>query len=102
MRKGQFEKGKKPWNFGVKGRTGLGTPNYRRGTAKKWTSDRAIPKSIYKGVCYKKQDKRAPRWIAQITVDYKTMYLGSFPFTDTGERMAARAYENAAEIYFSK
>ena len=49
--------------------------------------------SKYKGVVWR---KNAHRWYANITVDYKTIYLGSF----TSEIHAGEAYNTAAIKYF--
>jgi len=58
--------------------------------------------SKYKGVCWKKINKK---WVAQISYKEKTIYLGSFSSevingTDEGEIKAAKAYDKAAQRYF--
>ena len=46
--------------------------------------------SKYKGVCY---DKKANKWQAQIKIDGKSTYLGTF----TSEEEAAKAYDVASK-----
>lgn len=52
-------------------------------------------RSQFKGVC---PADRAGVWRAQIRVDYKQIYLGEF----SSEEEAARAYDEAARIYFDE
>lgn len=59
--------------------------NFNKGPNKKNTSG-------YKGVYFSKQSNR---WIAQITVNYKSMHVGSF---ETAEQ-AAIAYNEASRRY---
>lgn len=51
--------------------------------------------SRFKGVSY---ERRRGWWVAQICLDYKTKYLGSFH----NEEEAARAYDRAARQYFGE
>lgn len=51
--------------------------------------------SGYKGICL---DKRRGRWNATITVNRKSIYLGSY----LNPHDAARAYDAAARIYFGE
>jgi len=52
--------------------------------------------SEYKGVTIKKH-KGIPRgYIARIQCENKSVYLGSFPFTEEGKILAAKAYNEAA------
>jgi len=51
--------------------------------------------SVYKGVSW---DKRDGRWIAQITVDRRSIRLGSF----TNELDGALAYDEAARRFFGE
>lgn len=56
---------------------------------------RNIHKSRYKGIRFSKQRNR---WYAQITVNYKNIYLGTFQ----SDIAAALAYDVAARQYFGE
>lgn len=49
--------------------------------------------SKYKGVSYEKRDGRSARWRAQLSIDKKTVHLGSF----RTEREAAKAYQTKVD-----
>jgi hypothetical protein len=57
--------------------------------------NRLANKSGYKGVCWKKKEKK---YSAQITVNYKAIHLGYFK----NPVEAAKAYDNAARKYFGE
>lgn len=68
-----------------------------------------ISASKYKGVTREKRTARYKnkvykyiRWLACIRLNYKSIHLGSFPFTDEGELLAANAYDIAAIKYHKK
>jgi len=54
--------------------------------------------SKYKGVCFQNKPRLKNKWIAQITFNYKTEHIGSFP----DEISAARAYDEYAKKYFGE
>jgi hypothetical protein len=65
--------------------------------------------SKYKGVymvCAKSnyRDKKYEYkyWKSTITINNKEINLGLYPFNDTGERMAAQAYDNAVRNYYAE
>lgn len=43
-----------------------------------------------------------PVWTATIFVDNKVLKLGNFPFTEEGEKEAAKAYDAAAKYHFGE
>jgi hypothetical protein len=49
---------------------------------------------VFKILSYKKM-----RWMANLTVNYKKIHLGSFPLTPCGELLAAIKYDEAAIKY---
>lgn len=61
--------------------------------AKKWWKKKVHSK--HKGVTFKMQGTRAAKWISQICIDRKQIYLGCFPFNKKGELEAALAYRTA-------
>jgi len=56
--------------------------------------------SKYKGVTIFFYNKKPKYWRAVITINTKQITLGTFPFTEEGERDAAMAYNKAALNYF--
>lgn len=72
--------------------------NLRFATSKQNNQNRSPRKgtsSRFKGVCWHKSDKA---WYASIKVDNKSIHLGRFK----NEEDAARAYNDAAYIYFGE
>lgn len=61
-------------------------------------------KSRYVGVCptiwKTKNGKIYKYWIACININNKQTYLGSFPYTDKGEILAAKKYDEQAKIHY--
>jgi hypothetical protein len=90
---GQFKKGNKSWNTGVKGVTGQGVA-YPIGSASKIENT----SSQYKGVTRRKLRGRY-YWVAQISRNYKTYHLGLFPYTAQGEYEAHQTYISALKQF---
>lgn len=95
MNNGQYKKGQISPNKGTKNKTGRGSVNYPKHSAKKFTKNTTIHKSKFIGVYFKQQKGRRPLWISQICVNYKQIYLGCFSFTNEGELEASKIYEEA-------
>lgn len=76
-------------------RINLRETNYSLNRANTSKSKNIKYSSIYKGVCWNKKSKK---WVAKITRNWKTKYIGSFD----DEEEAAKAYDRAALELFGE
>ena len=77
-------------------RNNLRIATVSQNNANKKTSTSPSKTSVYKGV--HKRNKASSFWIAKLTVNMKTIYIGSFATEDE----AGKAYDKAATPYFGE
>lgn len=76
--------------------------NAKNRTSKKDGKSKYLGVSVMTSKKNRKNNKKwvgKPQYVARIRCDNKEYYLGSFPFTDEGEILAAKAYDNAAKNF---